>query len=72
MDYMDKKTGRSTDVDQHHPRSSRCRPSMLPPLPCPSSRCRTWCCFPNVFLPLHIFEPRYRQMVADALAGRPG
>ena len=25
--------------------------------------------FPNVFLPLHIFEPRYRQMVADALEG---
>lgn len=25
--------------------------------------------FPNVFLPLHIFEPRYRKMVADALAG---
>jgi Lon protease-like protein len=25
--------------------------------------------FPNVFLPLHIFEPRYRDMVADALAG---
>lgn len=25
--------------------------------------------FPNVFLPLHIFEPRYRQMVSDALAG---
>ncbi len=24
--------------------------------------------FPNVFLPLHVFEPRYRQMVADALA----
>jgi Lon protease-like protein len=24
--------------------------------------------FPNVFLPLHIFEPRYRQMVADAIA----
>jgi hypothetical protein len=23
--------------------------------------------FPNVFLPLHIFEPRYRAMVADAL-----
>jgi Lon protease-like protein len=23
--------------------------------------------FPNVFLPLHIFEPRYRQMVADAI-----
>src|SRR5262245_4459107 len=25
--------------------------------------------FPNVFLPLHIFEPRYRDMVADALNG---
>jgi uncharacterized protein len=25
--------------------------------------------FPNVFLPLHIFEPRYRDMVADAIRG---
>jgi Lon protease-like protein len=25
--------------------------------------------FPNVLLPLHIFEPRYREMTADALAG---
>ena len=25
--------------------------------------------FPDVFLPLHIFEPRYRNMVRDALAG---
>lgn len=25
--------------------------------------------FPNVFLPLHIFEPRYREMIADALKG---
>jgi len=25
--------------------------------------------FPNVFLPLHIFEPRYREMVEEALAG---
>lgn len=25
--------------------------------------------FPNAVLPLHIFEPRYRQMTADALAG---
>jgi Lon protease-like protein len=25
--------------------------------------------FPNVFLPLHIFEPRYREMVGDALNG---
>jgi Lon protease-like protein len=25
--------------------------------------------FPNVFLPLHIFEPRYRQLVDEALEG---
>jgi Lon protease-like protein len=25
--------------------------------------------FPNVFLPLHIFEPRYRDMLADTLRG---
>src|SRR4029453_2152934 len=25
--------------------------------------------FPSVFLPLHIFEPRYREMVGEALAG---
>lgn len=25
--------------------------------------------FPETFLPLHIFEPRYRQMVADSLGG---
>jgi Lon protease-like protein len=25
--------------------------------------------FPHLLLPLHIFEPRYRQMVGDALAG---
>ena len=25
--------------------------------------------FPGVFLPLHIFEPRYREMVKDSLAG---
>lgn len=25
--------------------------------------------FPNVFLPLHIFEPRFREMVSDALEG---
>ena len=37
---------------------------LLPIFPLP-----TVVLFPNVFLPLHIFEPRYRQMVADALAG---
>ena len=41
------------------------------PICCRSSRCRTSCSFPNVFLPLHIFEPRYREMVADALDERP-
>ena len=39
-------------------------PFSLPIFPLP-----TVVLFPNVFLPLHIFEPRYRQMVADALAG---
>jgi len=39
-------------------------PSSLPIFPLP-----TVVLFPNVFLPLHIFESRYRQMTADALAG---
>ena len=37
---------------------------LLPLFPLPSV-----VLFPNVFLPLHIFEPRYRDMVADAIAG---
>jgi Lon protease-like protein len=36
---------------------------LLPLFPLP-----TVVLFPNVFLPLHVFEPRYREMVADALA----
>jgi hypothetical protein len=39
-------------------------PFALPIFPLPSV-----VLFPNVFLPLHIFEPRYRQMVTEALAG---
>jgi uncharacterized protein len=39
-------------------------PSVIPIFPLPSV-----VLFPNVLLPLHIFEPRYRQMLADALAG---
>ena len=39
-------------------------PSSLPIFPLPNV-----VLFPNVFLPLHVFEPRYRQMAADALAG---
>lgn len=37
---------------------------LLPIFPLPST-----VLFPNVFLPLHVFEPRYREMVADALGG---
>jgi len=39
-------------------------PDTIPIFPLP-----TVVLFPNVFLPLHIFEQRYRQMVADALSG---
>ena len=39
-------------------------PDLLPLFPLPNV-----VLFPNVFLPLHIFEPRYREMVADALSG---
>ena len=39
-------------------------PPVIPIFPLPKA-----ILFPNVFLPLHIFEPRYRTMVTDALAG---
>jgi Lon protease-like protein len=39
-------------------------PPTIPIFPLPNA-----VLFPNVFLPLHIFEPRYRTMVADALQG---
>src|SRR5688500_16208434 len=39
-------------------------PPVIPIFPLPNA-----ILFPNVFLPLHIFEPRYRTMVTDALAG---
>ena len=39
-------------------------PPVIPVFPLPNV-----VLFPNVFLPLHIFEARYRAMVADALAG---
>jgi Lon protease-like protein len=39
-------------------------PATLPLFPLPDA-----VLFPGVFLPLHVFEPRYRRMVADALAG---
>jgi len=39
-------------------------PAQIPIFPLPSV-----VLFPEVTLPLHIFEPRYREMVADALTG---
>ena len=44
--------------------SSPTLPSRIPLFPLPNV-----VLFPRVFLPLHIFEPRYREMVTDALAG---
>ena len=66
MDYMDKKT-QDDSLDCEHRPSQRLL-TMLPPtiplFPLPNV-----VLFPNVSLPLHIFEPRYRDMVADALDG---
>jgi hypothetical protein len=39
-------------------------PPIIPIFPLPNA-----VLFPSVFMPLHIFEARYRAMVADALAG---
>src|SRR6185295_15115312 len=39
-------------------------PSTIPLFPLPNV-----VLFPNVCLPLHIFEPRYREMTEEALAG---
>ena len=39
-------------------------PATIPIFPLPNA-----VLFPNVFMPLHIFEARYRTMVSDALAG---
>jgi uncharacterized protein len=39
-------------------------PPAIPIFPLPNA-----VLFPGVFLPLHIFEPRYREMVRDALVG---
>jgi Lon protease-like protein len=39
-------------------------PRLIPIFPLPNV-----VLFPNVFLPLHVFEPRYREMVDEALKG---
>jgi Lon protease-like protein len=53
-------TNQSTIEDQESP---MILPPTIPIFPLPNV-----VLFPNVFLPLHIFESRYRDMVKDALA----
>jgi Lon protease-like protein len=53
-------TNQSTNEDQESP---MILPPTIPIFPLPNV-----VLFPNVFLPLHIFESRYRDMVKDALA----
>ena len=61
MDYMDRKTKNNT-IDRSSIQQCLYQPT-IPIFPLPNV-----VLFPNVFLPLHIFEPRYRAMVKDALA----
>lgn len=46
------------------PRAATTLPATIPIFPLPDVML-----FPNMTVPLHIFEPRYRAMVADALKG---
>src|SRR4051812_1530562 len=55
------KPGTAMNDDQHAP-ANFSGPARLLPLP-------NLVLFPHVVQPLHVFEPRYRQMTADALAG---
>jgi Lon protease-like protein len=57
----------SRAINQHSAidiQQSKMLPSTIPLFPLPNV-----VLFPNVCLPLHIFEPRYREMVATALDG---
>lgn len=57
IDHEHERTGRpSSDTGESFP-----IPRRLPVFPLPAV-----VFFPKTYLPLHIFEPRYRQMVADA------
>lgn len=60
-------------IDRKQERSGRVSPHPVEPFPIPE-RLPVFALpnvvfFPKTYLPLHIFEPRYRQMVADASAG---
>ncbi len=52
--------------EREHRAPEESPPRVVPLFPLP----RVWL-FPSVVLPLHIFEPRYRQMIEDSLDG-PG
>src|SRR6266404_347720 len=54
--------GRRAMNDDFSPLAGFCGVARLFPLP-------NLVLFPHVMQPLHIFEPRYRQMTADALSG---
>src|SRR5262245_2086164 len=49
---------------QDKPRSATALPATIPIFPLEDATL-----FPNAARPLHIFEPRYRAMIADALKG---
>jgi Lon protease-like protein len=51
-------------TDGHDPEATVLMPDVIPIFPLPRT-----VLLPGEVLPLHIFEPRYRDMVADALAG---
>jgi hypothetical protein len=55
-------------VEQPSPRS---RHNAIPPIPeiIPVFPLPNVVLFPGAYVPLHVFEPRYREMVADAMAG---
>jgi Lon protease-like protein len=60
-------------IDRKREHSDRVTPEPIEPFPIPE-RLPVFALpnvvfFPKTYLPLHIFEPRYRQMVADASAG---
>ncbi len=55
---------------EHHSRDPREKPASFQiPERIPVFALPNVVFFPKTYLPLHIFEPRYRQMVADAAAG---
>ncbi len=60
----DRQHSLTSELETYIHRDSAMLPPTIPLFPLPNV-----VLFPNVFLPLHIFEARYRAMVRDALAG---